>query len=157
MLIYNIMKIKSLILFLCFCINANSQDTTRKIEITKEEFIYACNEYKKMIETNAYLDNEKKTRNFADKIGDLLNKKNLPLDSLKNKKMLLQLISENIKITKFKTIEEAEICLDDMLSSGDRLEKENKHLYELMSRATPEQKRKIVQPFFNRVKSELEK
>jgi hypothetical protein len=79
------------------------------------------------------------------------------MDNLKNKKMLLQLIKENIKITKFKTIEEAEICLDDMLSSGDRLEKENIHLYELMSRATPEQKRKIVQPFFNRVKSELEK
>ena len=66
-----------------------------------------------------------------------------------------EFISKNINKTKFKSITEVEIFINEMFLISEKREKENQHLYELMSRATAEQIRQISQPFFKKVKSEL--
>jgi len=65
------------------------------------------------------------------------------------------LIEKNIKKTKFKSIEEVKIELEDQVASTEKLEKENHKLYELMKKANFEQFRKINQPFFDKSRKEL--
>jgi hypothetical protein len=63
------MKTKIFIFCLFICIKANCQPTTSKVEsntinvgLSKEELTIACNAYKNMLETDAYLENEKKKK-----------------------------------------------------------------------------------------------
>ena len=143
-----------------FCLNAKSQTATAKVEsnslkvgLSKEELATACDKYIKMVETDTYFEKEKKVKIFAEKTEYLVISENAPFDSIKNKALALKFISNNIKKTKFKSIAEAELCMDEMFLSQEKEEAENKLLYELLSRATPEQIMKISQPFFDRVKS----
>jgi len=151
------MKFKFLIIFLSFSYLCKAQitDSKNKIGLTKEELAIACDEYKKMTETTSYLESEKKIRAFAEKTKELLIIERVPIDSLKNRNIALKFISKNINKTKFKSITEAEIFINEMFLISEKREKENQHLYELMSRATAEQIRQISQPFFKKVKSEL--
>jgi CRISPR/Cas system CSM-associated protein Csm2 small subunit len=145
-----------------FFLNVKGQTNSVKVEnistkdgLTKEELSYACNEYKKMIESDAYLENEKKVRAFAEKIQDFIISNNVPFDSIKNKTIALKLLKNNLKKTKFKSIEEAEKFIDEMDSSNKKMEEEHPRLFELLDKATLEQRHQIFQPFFKRVKSEL--
>jgi CRISPR/Cas system CSM-associated protein Csm2 small subunit len=131
------------------------ENSSTKVGLTKEELSYACNEYKKMIESDAYLENEKKVRAFAEKIQDFIISNYVPFDSIKNKTIALKLLKNNLKKTKFKSIEEAEKFIDEMDSSNKKMEEEHPRLFELLDKATLEQRHQIFQPFFKRVKSEL--
>lgn len=156
------MKFKIFIFCMFFFLNVKGQTNSVKVEnistkdgLTKEELSYACNEYKKMIESDAYLENEKKVRAFAEKIQDFIISNNVPFDSIKNKTIALKLLKNNLKKTKFKSIEEAEKFIDEMDSSNKKMEEEHPRLFELLDKATLEQRHQIFQPFFKRVKSEL--
>jgi len=156
------MKFKIFIFCMFFFLNVKGQTNSVKVEnistkdgLTKEELSYACNEYKKMIESDAYLENEKKVRAFAEKIQDFIISNNVPFDSIKNKTIALKLLKNNLKKTKFKSIEEAEKFIDEMDSCNEKMEKEHPKLFELLDKATLEQRHQIFQPFFKRVKSEL--
>jgi hypothetical protein len=108
-----------------------------------------------MIESDAYLENEKKVRAFAEKTQDFIISNNVPFDSIKNKTVALKLFKNNLEKTKFKSIEEAEKFIDEMVSCNEKMEKEHPKLFELLDKATLEQRHQIFQPFFKRVKSEL--
>lgn len=145
-----------------FFLNVKGQTNSVKVEnistkdgLTKEELSYACNEYKKMIESDAYLQHEKKVRFFASKMENAFNDKNFPLDSIKNDSLYLKWIEKNIKKTKFKSINEAKSALEDQIKSDEKMKKEHPKLFELLDKATLEQRHQIFQPFFKRVKSEL--
>jgi len=156
------MKFKIFIFCMFFFLYVKGQTNSVKVEnistkdgLTKEELSYACNEYKKMIESDAYLENEKKVRAFAEKIQDFIISNNVPFDSIKNKTIALKLFKNNLEKTKFKSIEEAEKFIDEMDSCNEKMEKEHPKLFELLDKATLEQRHQIFQPFFKRVKSEL--
>ena len=156
------MKFKIFIFCMFFFLNVKGQTNSVKVEnsstkvgLTKEELSYACNEYKKMIESDAYLENEKKVRAFAEKTQDFIISNNVPFDSIKNKTVALKLFKNNLEKTKFKSIEEAEKFIDEMVSCNEKMEKEHPKLFELLDKATLEQRHQIFQPFFKRVKSEL--
>ncbi|WP_293895673.1 hypothetical protein, partial [Flavobacterium sp.] len=123
------MRFKIFLFCLFFYLNANSQTSplpnneTRKSGLSKEEFTYACNEYKKMILTDEYLKSEEKIRAFNEKIQDFVISHNIPFDSLKNKDVSLKLIKNNLTQTKFKSVAEAELYIDEMESSTEKLEK----------------------------------
>ena len=68
------------------------------------------------------------------------------------KTAFLKWLKSNIKNTQFKTTEEAEAYIDDMTSVSDKMIKENKELYDMISRATKEQIIKIRKPFFDKTK-----
>lgn len=159
------MKFKFFIFSLFLCLNANSQTSTlsntnnsTKSGLSKEEFTFACNEYKKMMETPTYLENEKIARYNAEKMHDALSTldhKNLPVDSLKTNNLYLKWIEKNIKKTKFKSIDEAKSALENQIASQEKLEKENSKLFELINKATVEQRHQIFEPFFNRARKEM--
>ena len=156
------MKLKIFFCFLFFCLNANSQtptislsDSSSKIGLSEEEFIYACDEYKKMMVTDAYLDLEKITRLNADKMREALSSldhKNLPLDSLKTNSLYLKWIEKNIKKTQFKSIEDAKNAIGEQITRREKLEKENPKLFKLIDRSTVEQRQDILKPFFDRAR-----
>lgn len=157
------MKIIAFIFCLFFCLIAKCQTSTIKNEnksstvgLSNEEFIYACNEYMKLIKTDSYLEYEKKVRFFANKMENAFNDKDLPIDSFKNDSLYLKWIDKNILKTKFKSIDEARIALEDQLKSEEKMKKEHEKLFELIDIANPVQRRKIFQPFFNRVKNEIQ-
>lgn len=156
------MKIIAFIFCLFFCLILEAQTSTIKNEtnsltvgLSNEEFSYACSEYKKVIETDTYIESEKKTRAFSEKIDEFIISNNIPFDSIKDKGTALKLIKNNLKKTKFKSVPEAEKYIDEMESITEKLERENKLLYELIEKATVEQRHKIFQPLFNRARNEI--
>lgn len=147
------MKIIFFLIFFSICIFANAQTNSIKDGLTSEELSCAIKEFKSMIDTDTFIESEKKTKAFTEKIEDAIALNNTPFDSIKNKEFALRFIKNNLNQTKFKSIEEAALCIDEMVSSGDKKMKENKYLYELLSKATPEQFIKINEPYFERLKS----
>ena len=159
------MKFRLLIICLFLYLNGNSQtstlsnvDNSKITGLSEEEFIYACKEYKKMMETDTYLENNKKARLNAEKMYDALSSldyKNLPIDSLKNNNIYLKWIEKNIKKTKFKSFDEAKVAIEDQIASQEKLEKENPKLFELLDKATLEQRHTIFKPFFDMTHKEM--
>jgi hypothetical protein len=72
-----------------------------------------------------------------------------PLSGDKN---FLNWLANNYQKTSFKTFAEAKSCYEDMEATSAIVRKENQALYDLMERATPDQNKKILQPFFDYVK-----
>jgi hypothetical protein len=156
------MKYSIFFLGLFFCLHVNGQSSitantsnATKFGLTAEELSYACAEYKKLIATDVYLDSEKKARDFAEKVQDFIVSENIPFDSIKDKTTALNLIKRNLKKTKFSTVAEAEKYIDEMESSNEKVEKENKLLFELLNKATVVQRHQIFQPLFARARSEI--
>lgn len=146
-----------------FCVIANGQTSilkgeanSSKVGLSSDELTYACNEYEKLIETDAYLEYEKKVRFFADKMENAFNDKDLPIDSFKNDSLYLEWIGKNISKTKFKSIDEAKNALENQLKSEEKMKKENPKLFELIDKANLEQRHKIFQPLFNRARNEIQ-
>lgn len=146
-------------------LTANSQTKVEKssavssnLGLTKEELNFVCDEYKKMLQTTTYLENEEKVRFMAKKMSGAfktLDPNNLPVDSLKTNTLYLKWIEKNIKKTSFKSFEEAKFAFEEQVRSGEKLKKENEKLFDLIDKASQEQRVEILQPFFNRVQSEI--
>lgn len=156
------MKFNVFIFSLFVYFNTNAQVSTTKLEastintgLSNEELTIACDKYKIMLETSTYIENESKARAFAEKIQDYIIEKNIPFDSIKDKTSTLKLIANNLKKTKFKSIEEAEIFIDDMAATDEKLVKENKLLFELIDKATVDQRGIIFQPLFVKTRKEI--
>jgi len=134
------------------CQTINERST--KIGLTNDELTDACKAYEKMIKSETYLESEKKVREFAEKIENLIITQKIPFDSINNREATLKLIKNNLEKTKFKTVAEAEKCINEMISSTERRKKENENLYLLLSKSTPEQIMKIHKPFYDKTKAE---
>lgn len=156
------MKIKILLIALFFFTKSNGQTTISnlkespsKTELTQEEFIFACEEYKKMTATDLYIQNENNYKSFAEKIGNAIDYKKIPLDVLKDKKLYLNLIKDNINKTQFKSIEEAESIFENNLAVTKMLMDTNRKLYDLIERASHDQRYKIYQPLFDNSRKDI--
>ena len=101
------------------------------------------------METETYQLYEEKTKTLAIKMNNTLI--NAP-SNFWDKNAFLKWLKSNIKNTQFNTTEEAEAYIDDMTSVSDKMIKENKELYDMISRATKEQIIKIRKPFFDKTK-----
>lgn len=150
------MKLIIIYFTLLFCTCLYSQKTEcketnlTKLELSTVEFNLACDEYKKMMETDTYFLHEKMTKSFAEKMNNTL------LSAPPNfwdKDVFLNWLKLNIKKTQFKSMIEAEEYIDNMTAISDKMIKENKHLYELISRATNQQVIEIRKPFIDKTKA----
>lgn len=138
-----------ILLFLTlFCQTTFSQSENQlsKKGLSNVDLKKACDGYIKMMETETYILHQKKTKEFAEKMNQTLT--SAPLD-ITNKDFFYKWLEENITKTKFKSVEEAKVYIDDMVSTSDKMEKENEVLYNLIKRATIEQIREIRMPFTN--------
>lgn len=159
------MKLKIFIFFLLLNLTAYSQTKTENSSsvssnsgLTKEELSFACDAYKKMIQSTTYIENEEKVRFMAKKISGALktlDPNNLPVDSLKTHTLFLKWIEKNIKKTSFKSFDEAKFAFEEQVKSSEKLKKENQKLFDLIDKATQEQRVEIYQPFFNTSSSEI--
>ena len=146
------MKLKITSFFLFFFLNVYGQSSDLLINnnsykqgLSYDELNTACKKYIEMMETETYQLYEEKTKTFAIKMNNTLI--NAP-SNFWDKNAFLKWLKSNIKNTQFKTTEEAEAYIDDMTSVSDKMIKENKELYDMISRATKEQIIKIRKPFF---------
>lgn len=148
------MKLKLFICCFVICLNANSQEKIEtnnqsKVGLTEEEFNYACVEYKKMMQTEAYILNENNARSFAEKVNGAIDFRSVSKDLIKDKESYLKLIESNISKTKFKSPEEMRNAFEKQENSTKKLMEENKKLYELLEKANDEQRFKIFKPFYD--------
>lgn len=147
-------KLTKCLLFTLFFMVAHSQNSS-KVGITNEELSWACIQYKKIMQTDSYVKSEEKSEELAEKLGDIFDSNNLPIDSIKDQKLYIKFIERNIKKTKFKSVEEIKIVVEEQNASVEKLVSENKKLYELIDKATPDQRYKIFQPKFDASRKEI--
>jgi hypothetical protein len=139
----------NLFLFIFFCINLSFAQPETKLTrngLTESELKIACDGYKKMMETETYLLHQNKTKEFAKKMNNTLT--SAPID-ITNKDFFYNWLEKNISKTSFKNINEAKVFIDDMVAITEKLTEENKELFNLIKRATPEQIREIRMPLTN--------
>jgi hypothetical protein len=134
-------------LFLCFNTSfSQSENQSLRSGLSTTELKLACDGYKKMMETETYLMQQNKTKEFAEKMNNTLS--SAPID-ITNKDFFYKWLEKNISKTNFKNVAEAKIFIDDMVAITDKLTKENEALFNLIKRATPEQIREIRLPLTN--------
>lgn len=155
---------KNLISFILifFFLNANCQNEKVNLNIptisnglSNDEFNYACVEYKKMMQTTAYSNNETKTKLYAEKMNEAFSSKDFSVELLKDKNIFFSWLEKNIEKTKFKNIDEAKEFIKDVEDTTEKLINENKKLHDLIEKATVEQRLKIFQPKFEKDRKEV--
>lgn len=156
------MKLTILFIALFFSIESNCQTTISDLKetasqtgLTQEEFVFACEAYKKMIVTNLYILNKNNHKSFAEKIGNAIDYKTVSLEVLKDQESYLNLIKQNIDKTKFKSIEEVKRIFESNLAVTKKLMDENRKLYDLIEKASNDQRYKIYQPGFENSRKEM--
>lgn len=111
--------------------------------LSKIELKSACEKFKSMLTTETYKNYEGKTKFFAKKMGDLF------LEAPANfyeKEVFIPWLKKNIAKTSFASMQEAELLIEDMVSTNIKVMTENKELYNLFSKATAEQFIEIRKP-----------
>jgi hypothetical protein len=133
--------------FLCFNLSfSQSENQSLRSGLSKTELKLACDGYKKMMETETYIMQQNKTKEFAKKMNNTLS--SAPID-ITNKDFFYKWLEKNISKTNFKNVAEAKVFIDDMVATTDKLTKENEELFNLIKKATPEQIREIRMPLTN--------
>jgi hypothetical protein len=136
------MKLNFLILF-CLCsVNIFAQQTVKTVQksLSGTEFLKAKNQFITMFNSEHYQSKlviEKKI------IGKLTN--NIPREYIDDIKWL-EWLTNNIKRTKFVTIEEGVTLRQKYLELVKKVVGENEELFELMSRASQKQIFQITEP-----------
>ena len=138
------MNYKVFLFLLLYCFNTYGQeDNKSKSGLSDAELSYAVEEYAKMMKTATWLDYQIVLNKFTEGMGETLL---VPRPEYFDKEKLKQWISQNLSMTKFKSIEEAISVVDELDAHSTKVHEENKKLYELIPKATSTQLMKIWQP-----------
>ena len=127
----------------CFFANAQvSNDSIKEVQtsLTDAEFQKAINAYLKMTVTQTYISNKKASFLMTEKLNKNITR------SMINDDDWSKWIVENLKKTKFKSVEEANNLRRLNLELTKKQFEENADLYEMLRRASPEQVHEIYRP-----------
>jgi hypothetical protein len=127
-----------------FSQSLNSDSATR-VGLTPIEFDVACKLFIEMMDTPTYKEHEQKTKEFANLMGNRL----LQAPLIDDRVIFKAWLKENITNTKFKSIEDADVFIDEMVAITEKMRAENPDLYNLLAKASSEQIRKIRLPLTN--------
>jgi hypothetical protein len=144
------MKFNLIYFFILFSFNSFGQDpksinsSGSLRSLTPEELKVACENYKAMFVSDTYKVYLKKSEDFNAKINHL----HFDWDP-KDSQVFDNWLEQNIHSTQFKSIQEAKADQKALYEANAKVLEENKELYGLMAKATPEQLKEIAQPYFN--------
>jgi hypothetical protein len=126
-----------------FSQNKNTTDTISKRELSNDEFLKAKEGYLKMSLTENYKKRRDQTAKFVKSMPTITD-----ISFYKNEEDFEKWMTENLKLTSFKTVEEAVAFRKSMVELDEEFYIENIEIFELVGRASIEQLMVILKPDF---------